>query len=179
MSGANIGFGAFAGVVGGAVFILMMGMMSDLPPLGELIGQPTALASLFLHVLSSILLGGLFAALLGRWAVGTGRGLRYGLLYGTAWWIAGPLTLVPLLLGEGPFSRWDPAGVVPLLPSLLGFSASGAVLGATYGWLWATAAEDRAAAAEPPRAPSPRGGDEGRESGPPAPKDFRPSAPPT
>ncbi len=153
MHGTSIAFGVFSGIAGGTVFILLMGMMGVLPPAGELIGRPTALASFLLHMLTSAFIGGSFAALCGR-VTRIGRGARYGLLYAAAWWILGPVTLVPLLLGEGIGTHWKGLALIRLLPSLFGVVTSGAVLGATYAWLWATTAGERVAG----RAPAPRAG---------------------
>ncbi len=152
MSGTSIAFGVFSGITGGTVFILLMGMMGVLPPAGELIGRPTALASFLLHMLTSAFIGGSFAVLFGRRLTGIGRGARYGLVYAAAWWVAGPLTLMPMLLGEGLGAHWNGLAMTRLLPSLFGVVTSGAVLGATYSWLWASTAGDRVAG----RAPAPR-----------------------
>ena len=150
MSSRSIGFGAFAGLSGGTVFCLILGMSGLLPLVGLLIGQPTPLASYLLHMVTSAFIGGLFAALLGRKATCPWSGLRRGLIYGAGWWIIGPVTLVPLLLGDGLAAHWSGGALVALLPSLFGHLVFGAVLGMTYGWLRAVTDEAGATACEPP-----------------------------
>jgi hypothetical protein len=101
-------------------------------------------------MLTSALIGGLFAALLGRKATCPWSGLRRGLIYGAGWWIVGPVTLVPLLLGDGLAAHWSGGALVALLPSLFGHLVFGAVLGMTYGWLRAVTDEEGVTACEPP-----------------------------
>ena len=62
-------------------------------------------------------------------------GLRYGLLYGGAWWILGPLTLMPLFLGMGLGVNWNLTAAVNMLPSMMGHLIYGAILGLSYAAL--------------------------------------------
>ena len=84
---------------------------------------------------NSAILGAAFAVVLGRLSIGIGRGLVKGLLYGGAWWLLGPLTLMPLFLGMGLGVNWNVTAAANMLPSLVGHLVYGALLGTTYGWL--------------------------------------------
>lgn len=53
-----------------------------------------------------------------------GSGIAWGMLYGLAWWFIGPLTLMPILLGD-PFV-WTAGATGQLLPSLIGYLIYGA-----------------------------------------------------
>ena len=53
-----------------------------------------------------------------------GSAVGWGVSYGFFWWILGPLTLAPILLGVAP--RWTAPAAAALLPSLVGHLAYGA-----------------------------------------------------
>ncbi len=61
--------------------------------------------------------------------------MGFGLAYGGAWWILGPLTLMPLLMGMGFGVNWNAAAAAGMLPSLVGHLMYGGVLGLVYAWL--------------------------------------------
>lgn len=61
--------------------------------------------------------------------------LGAGLGYGLAWWLLGPLTLMPLFLGMGFGVNWNAEAVAQTMPSLMGHLIFGAVLGLTYNRL--------------------------------------------
>ena len=135
MNANKISLGVLGGLIGGGVFGAMMGKMGMLPMVGQLVGQPTVGAGFLVHMVNSAILGAAFAVVLGRLATGIGRGLLQGLLYGGAWWLLGPLTLMPLFLGMGLGVNWNLTAAANMLPSLLGHLVYGALLGITYGWL--------------------------------------------
>ena len=135
MNISNIKQGLSGGLAGGLVFGAMMGMMGMLPMVGQLVGQPSAGVGFLVHLANSALIGAGFALVLGRLATGIRSGLRYGLLYGGAWWLLGPLTLMPLFLGMGLGVNWSLTAAVTMLPSLVGHLMYGAVLGTSYAWL--------------------------------------------
>ena len=85
------------------------------------------------HLLISAFIGGSFALLFGRRITNAKAGLSYGLLYGGIWWILGPLTLMPLMMGMG--LMWTVAAATQALPSLMGHLIYGAILGWTYAQL--------------------------------------------
>ena len=135
MNVKNLQSGAYAGLVGGVVFGAMMAMMGMLPMIGQMVGYPSALTGFVVHLFISALIGISFAALFHSFIDSTAGGAGYGLLYGGAWWLLGPLTLMPLLMGMGLGVNWNAESAVAMLPSLVGHFIYGAILGTTYVWL--------------------------------------------
>ena len=117
------------------MFGAMMGMMGMLPMVGSLVGQPSAGIGFIVHMINSAIIGAGFALVLGSLASRIGSGLRWGLLYGGAWWLLGPLTLMPLFMGIGLGVNWNLQAAAKMMPSLVGHLVFGAILGVTYGAL--------------------------------------------
>ncbi len=135
MNAKQIIYGLFGGLAGGLVFGAMMGMMGMLPMVGKLVGQPSAGIGFIVHLVNSAIIGAGFAFVLGRLVTSIGSGLRYGLLYGGAWWLLGPLTLMPLFMGMGLGVNWNLTAAVNMLPSMMGHLIYGAILGLSYAVL--------------------------------------------
>ena len=135
MSTRELKWGAYGGLAGGLIFGVMMGMMGMLPMIGSMVGQPTAAAGFAVHMANSVIIGVGFAIVLGRFVSGTPSGVGIGLAYGGVWWILGPLTLMPLLMGMGFGVNWNVAAAAAMLPSLVGHLMYGGVLGLVYVWL--------------------------------------------
>ena len=138
MNSRNLTNGVIGGLAGGAVFGIMMGMMGMLPMIGKMVGQPTAIVGFGVHLVISAVIGLGFAVTLGRNVCGLGSGLRRGLLYGGSWWVLGPLTLMPFMMGMGLGVNWNAAAAVKMMPSLVGHLIYGAILGITYARLAAS-----------------------------------------
>ena len=132
MSNRKLKFGAYGGVAGGLIFGMMMGKMGMLPMIGSMVGQPTAAAGFAVHMANSIFIGVGFAIVLDRLVSGTRSGMELGLAYGGAWWILGPLTLMPLLMGMGFGVNWNATAAAAMFPSLVGHLVYGGVLGQVY-----------------------------------------------
>lgn len=137
VTGKGILHGIYGGLAGGAVFGAMMAMMGMLPMIGKIMGHPSAGAGFLIHMGISAMIGAGFAATLGRTAGACGirSGLQRGLAYGGLWWLLGPLTLMPLMMGMGLGANWNAAAAVRMLPSLMGHLMYGAILGVTYARL--------------------------------------------
>ena len=135
MSTRELKLGAYGGVAGGLIFGGMMGVMGMLPMIGSMVGQPTAAVGFVVHMVNSTIIGAAFAIVLGRFVRGTASGLGAGLAYGGAWWMLGPLTLMPLFMGMGFGVNWNATAAAAMLPSLVGHLMYGSVLGVTYIWL--------------------------------------------
>lgn len=94
-----IGVGAIAGLGGGLVFGLMMGMMGMLPMVGMLVRQENALVGFIVHMIISAFIGATFGAIATRLPSGWASAIIGGGVYGIVWWVLGALILMPLLLG--------------------------------------------------------------------------------
>jgi hypothetical protein len=143
--------GAVSGVVGGLVFGLMMAKMGTLPMIGRMIGSPTDAAGWAAHLMISATIGISFSVLLGWLVSGRTSSLVFGGLYGAAWWLLGPLTLMPLFLGMGLGVNWNLAAAQAMLPSLAGHAVFGVVMGWTYEPVLRRLATRRPAAARAKR----------------------------
>ena len=135
MNVRNIKLGAYGGLAGGVVFGAMMAMMGMLPMIGKMVGHPSAITGFLVHLVNSALIGAAFATLFDRFVHGKSSGLGYGLVYGGAWWLLGPLTLMPLMMGMGLGVNWNATAAAQMLPSLFGHLIYGAILGLSYTWL--------------------------------------------
>lgn len=135
MNGKDMKAGVLGGLAGGLVFGVMMGMMGMLPMIGSMVGIPTAPAGFVLHMVNSAIIGAAFGVLFGRAAATMTGGLWTGLSYGAAWWVLGPLTLMPLFMGMGLGVNWNAAAATEMLPSLMGHLIYGGILGVGYAWL--------------------------------------------
>ncbi len=135
MNNRNIKNGILGGLAGGAVFGMMMAMMGMLPMIGAMAGYPSALYGMVVHMAISAVIGGQFALLFGNRPNSSGRGVGYGLVYGGAWWVLGPLTLMPVFMGMGLGVNWNLQAAAQMLPSLMGHLVFGALLGWVYSWL--------------------------------------------
>ncbi len=134
MNAKNLKWGVYGGLSGGVVFGAIMAMTDMLPMIGKMVGQPSAAAGAVVHMVNSAIIGAGFAAVLGRFVGGVRSGIGAGLLYGAAWWLLGPLTLMPLFMGMGLGINWSAAAAAAMLPSLGGHLVYGTILGASYAW---------------------------------------------
>lgn len=91
--------GAIAGLAGGAVFGMMMGLMGMLPMVGMLIRQENAFIGLIVHMVISAFIGAVYGLVAGRFAINWITALIGGMVNGVVWWVLGALVLMPLFLG--------------------------------------------------------------------------------
>jgi hypothetical protein len=127
------GYGAVAGLVGGALFTVVMVMVGVLPLVASMVGSSEPVVGLIVHLVISQIIGVSYAVLFRRQSFDAVSGIGWGLCYGFFWWILGNLTLLPVFTGSPV--RWDPAALAAGFPSLAGHLAYGAALGAVYYWL--------------------------------------------
>ena len=109
--------------------------MGMLPMIGKMVGHPSVVAGFLVHLVISAVIGASFAILFDRLVQGAIGGLGYGLFYGAIWWLLGPLTLMPLMMGMGLGVNWNAAAASQMLPSLMGHLIFGSILGVSYAWL--------------------------------------------
>ena len=119
--------GGVAGLVGGLVFWWALQSQGMTPTAPGLLGLKLSGAGVGLHLLVSIPLGGGFGAIARYQPLGYAATISRGLLYGLLWWIAGPITLGPLLDGRGP--TWSLVEAGATFPSLIGHLLYGGLTG--------------------------------------------------
>jgi uncharacterized membrane protein YagU involved in acid resistance len=96
----------------------------------SLIGSTSPLTGFIVHLIISDLIGISYGLLFQRQSYDAGSALGWGLSYGFFWWILGPLTLMPILLGAPP--QWTIEAAAGALGSLIGHLIYGAGLGITF-----------------------------------------------
>jgi uncharacterized membrane protein YagU involved in acid resistance len=110
--------GAPAGVVGGLAFGAAMAQLGVLPTVATLVGLGSSRAGFAVHMAISAVVGAGFGLMVRRMRCGPSETVFLGAAYGALWWCIGPLTLLPLALGQAP--AWDVAGAQRAFPSLIG-----------------------------------------------------------
>ena len=126
----SLSWGAAASLVGGLLFSLIMVATGTLPEVAGLMGRSSAPLGFVVHLAISVLIGMSYGVLFRHEAPDFGSGIAWGMLYGLAWWFIGPLTLMPILLGE-PFV-WTTDAAGSLLPSLIGHLIYGAATASAF-----------------------------------------------
>jgi uncharacterized membrane protein YagU involved in acid resistance len=124
------GYGALAGLAGGAVFTAVMVLVDALPTVARIMGASSLAAGLVVHLVISQIIGVSYAVLFRRRSFDLVSGVGWGVSYGFFWWVLGNLTLLPLLTGG--HLDWSAAGLAAGFPSLVGHLGYGAALGAVY-----------------------------------------------
>jgi uncharacterized membrane protein YagU involved in acid resistance len=110
--------GAPAGIVGGLAFGAAMAQLGVLPTVATLVGLGSSRAGFAVHMAISAVVGAGFGLMVRRQRCGPGELMFLGAAYGALWWCLGPLTLLPLTLGQAP--GWDVAAAQREFPSLVG-----------------------------------------------------------
>jgi hypothetical protein len=141
--GASIVGGLFGGVVFGMTMQMMMaptpegGQMPVIAMIGQIVGSPSVGIGWAYHLFNSAVIGAMFGWLFGDQVHNYSSALGWGAAYGLAWWIAGGLILMPVLLGMLPFA---PLVMAPMriiaVGSLVGHLIYGLILGGTFAWLY-------------------------------------------
>jgi uncharacterized membrane protein YagU involved in acid resistance len=148
-----IGRGALAGMVGGLLFTIVMLRINELPAVARLVGASSPWTGFTVHLTIAEIVGATYGLLFARRSHDLGSAVGWGVSYGFFWWMLGPLTFAPILLGAAP--RWTAAAAAALLPSLVGHLMYGAALGVTFHllearhspwWIPRTEMEETAAA---------------------------------
>ena len=127
----SLGWGAAASLAGGLLFSLILLSSGVLPNVaGMMMGSSSVVLGFVVLMGISTLIGMSYGLLFRDEAPDFGSGVAWGLLYGLAWWFVGPLTLMPILLGD-PFV-WTAQAAGDLLPFLIGFLIYGAVTAGAF-----------------------------------------------
>lgn len=119
--------GVIAGLAGGIVFGIMMQAMGMIGMVGGLVGNTSAWAGWLVHLAISVFIGLIYGVIVRdkiRLLIG---GIGSGIGYAMAWWVLGPLVLMPLMMSM-PLLNVTPGS----LRSLMGHVAFGSVLGVVH-----------------------------------------------
>jgi len=145
-----VGRGAVAGLVGGLLFTFVMVQIGFFPTVARLVGSDSELIGLVVHLVIAGVIGVSYGVLFRRQAFDPAAAIGWGVSYGFVWWVLGPLTLAPVILGVAP--AWTVESAAAAFPSLIGHIAYGAGLGLTFHALesryspwWITRTETEAA----------------------------------
>src|SRR3990172_4923952 len=125
----DLAAGAAAGLIGGLAFAWAM-QAQGLRAAAGLAGLSSTGTGVALEILAAILIGAGYGAIFRYQPFAYAATISSGVLYGLLWWIAGPLTLAPLLLGRGP--GWSLQEADAALPSLVGHVLYGALTGLSF-----------------------------------------------
>ena len=125
-----VGRGALAGLVGGLLFTVVMVRVGILPVVAQLVGMRSTAAGLVVHLVIAAVIGVCYGLLFRRQSYDLNSALGWGVSYGFFWWILGPLTLIPILLGATP--QWTVQTAAGQFASLVGHLAYGAGLGIVF-----------------------------------------------
>ena len=123
-------WGAFAGIVGGLLFTIIMVKVGALGRVSKLVGAQSSVVGFVVHMIIAVVIGGTYALLFRRHSFDVRSGIGWGLSYGFLWWILGGLTLLPVLLGGSP--EWSAAEAGRAFPSLVGHLVYGIALGVVF-----------------------------------------------
>jgi len=94
-------WGATGSLLGGLAFTVVMVQAGALPRIAGIVGGSSSATGLVVHFVISIIIGALYALLFGGRTTSVGTAAVWGTVYGLFWWTLGPVTLLPILLGEG------------------------------------------------------------------------------
>lgn len=122
--------GAVAGLAGGLVFTLIMIPVGYLSVVASLVGSASVLVGLATHLVIAMVIGASYGAMFRRQAFDAGAAVGWGVSYGFVWWLLGPLTLAPIILGAEP--AWSVGAAASAFPGLVGHLAFGAALGLAF-----------------------------------------------
>ncbi len=127
--------GALSGLVGGVIFAVTAWEMDRLGEIAQLFRASSPGAGFAVSLVAGTVIGAGFGVLVWYQRPGVGETLFWGLAYGVFWWYLGPLTLKPLLQGDG--LHWDvpsAQSAFPLLLALVLYGAGTALTLLTLQW---------------------------------------------
>ncbi len=122
--------GGLAGVAGGLAFGKWMAQTGFFPLIAGLVGSDSATVGMTLHFVFAVVIGMSLGVLFQRDLRGFGSGMGWGLGYGIFWWFVGPLTVMPLWLGQPLDWSWSRGAA--LFGSLVGHVVYGVLAGLLY-----------------------------------------------
>lgn len=127
--------GALAGLLSASLLGIAANGQGHLPAFAGMPAGTAASSAWPVILLIGLLAGVGFAWLFPGFTEGAGVGLIRGIAYGFFWWMAGGLTLAPLMTGAGLV--WSASEVQAIYPTLPGYLLFGAAVALLYQWLGA------------------------------------------
>lgn len=124
--------GIWAGLGAGVVFGLLVWLAGILPNIAQLVGSSSVGVGFIVQWVISVIVAVAFVVLLGARITSMSSAIVWGLLYGAAWWILGPLVIMPLWLGADMLPIGNLTAVVQSWPKLLMHLVYGGLVGAIY-----------------------------------------------
>jgi uncharacterized membrane protein YagU involved in acid resistance len=124
-----LGRGALSGIVGGLIFTGVMAQAGAFPKLAGLVGASSPVTGFAVHLAIAIVVGASYAVLFHRQRYDMVSAVGWSVSYGFVWWLIGPLTLMPILLGTTP--DWTAGATAQVFHNRIGHLAYGAGLGTT------------------------------------------------
>jgi hypothetical protein len=128
----TVQWGAAAGLAGGLLYVLVLAATGSLGEIAAIVGGTSSALGFAVHVCISVLLGVSYGLLFQREAPNLASGIAWGLVYGLMGWYIGPLTLLPVALGNS--GVWVSAVAEAQFPAMAGHLIYGAVAAAAF-WL--------------------------------------------
>lgn len=126
----SLGWGAFAGLVGGVVVSPILLVTEALPKVAGLGPSLLGMKGLLIHLVVSTVIGMTYGVLFRNEGSSFSVGVPWGWLFGLIWWYLGPMTLLPLALTG--VCDWRSSAASALLPSLMGHLIYGAVTATVF-----------------------------------------------
>jgi hypothetical protein len=124
--------GGLGGLVGSWIFARGIEAAQFFPLVAGLMGSDTMALGRLLHYTIGITIGVSFGLFFSRDVRGVGSSLVWGLGYGLVWWVIGPMTLLPILLGLETRPDWSLSAAQENVPSLVAHMLYGAIVGLFY-----------------------------------------------
>ena len=125
--------GVLAGLVAAVLLAVALDSQDRLMVFASMASNGAQIIAWLIALLIGLLAGAGYALLFPNPTGGAGAGLIRGTIYGFFWWVAGGLTVVPLLSGDG--LTWSLAEVRSVSATLPGYVLFGAAVALFYQWL--------------------------------------------
>lgn len=129
----TVGWGLAASLGGGIAFGVLLYWTGRLRTVAALVGADSLLVGGLVHLFIGAVIGMSYGGLFRYEAPDIASGIGWGLAYGFIWWVLGPLTLLPILLGNQ--FAWSGVAVADTLPLLFGHLAYGSLTGVAFSHL--------------------------------------------
>ncbi len=124
--------GGLGGLVGSWFFARGIETAEFFPLVAGLMGSNAMALGRLLHYTIGTTIGISFGLLFFRDVRGVGSSLVWGLDYGLIWWTIGPMTLLPILLGQETRPDWSLHAAQENVPSLVAHMLYGTIVGLFY-----------------------------------------------